>query len=704
MRQNFSITGYSAVDEVVNRADNTPDRIGHDLIKATGFEVWTGAGKTGTQLVIDTHFSLTVKDTKRSDRAGFDIFTLFAVTDPTYYDTDLYLTYTYHGDYLSVENMTELFNDIIPEERIPTLAEKAAMAGTEGTPDASNPFVTNEDTRLALVPSTGEKAALAGTSGTPGTDNKYVTNADERLPTVNQKEAMMGSYGSPSGTNRFVTEEDPILGTGGESIDPMLHFVKKATGSAIPGRFATLPGTNDIASVENDGYNDKLYLYRRTGDTWSLVGTPYQFLHSSGFVYLTGVSATQVAVIDTISDTIHLYGHVNGVWSEAGGWISFQGSNFLSISGSATNRVVMGRVGGVYKYSYYSSQWHYLGGTHLDPGESTEVSVAEISSTDVAVTCTQGVLGDDFLARYTWNEETDEYDIVGTPYVFDPQPIAARMTVNKGPGDSVFLQVWDGATGGLGYYTAQFTWTGSTYAPIPGALPGSSNIYATVAYTSGTELLVYDGTNIAPYSFGMDVVNHRTTFLVSSGAMTAPDLPIGRGIVLMKDSAYDGNPVTISTPSGADFEGLSSLELYGQYSYVELERISSTVFAVKEFRDAFDFTPEINFSTLNEGIVYTTQLGKLERSKNTETISIFVAASKGTSTGNLNVTVPTIRANTLSQGTMATINITGTNDIVKVISSAGVLNFYKVPSGAVTEANLPSVGTFTIRGSFSYNR
>ena len=445
MRQNFSVTGYSVIDEVVNRADDTPDRIGHDLIKSTGFEVWTGAGKTGTQLVIDTHFTLTVKDTKRSERAGFDIYTLFAVIDPTYYDTDLYLTYTYHGDYLSVENMKELFNDIIPEERIPTLAEKAAMAGTEGTPDASNPFVTNEDTRLARVPSTGEKAALAGTSGTPGTDNKYVTDADERLyddrsptahasehvegsdvipdatvtvpglmsaadkikldatdptllPTADQKAAMAGSYGSPSATNRFVTEDDPILGTGGESIEPMLHFVKKAPGSAIPGRFATLPGTNDIASVENDGYNDKLYLYRRTGDTWSLVGTPYQFLHSSGSVWLTGVSATQVAVIDTTSKTIHLYGHVNGVWSEAGGWISFQGTNFLSISGSAINRVVMGRMGGVYKYSYYSNQWHYLGGTWIDPVESTEVSVAEISSTDVAVTCTRGST-DDFLAR-----------------------------------------------------------------------------------------------------------------------------------------------------------------------------------------------------------------------------------------------------------------------------------------------------------------
>jgi len=459
-----------------------------------------------------------------------------------------------------------------------------AVSGTDGRLKDARPPTAHASEHVAgsdvIDDATTTNSGLMSAADKAKAD---ATNPDY-IPTADQKAAMAGSYGSPSATNRFVTEDDPILGTGGESIEPMLHFVKKAPGSAIPGRFATLPGTNDIASVENDGYNDKLYLYRRTGDTWSLVGTPYQFLHSSGSVWLTGVSATQVAVIDTTSKTIHLYGHVNGVWSEAGGWISFQGTNFLSISGSAINRVVMGRMGGVYKYSYYSNQWHYLGGTLIDPGESTQVSVAEISSTDVAVTCTRG-LTDDFLARYTWNGGTQKYDIVGTPYVFDPQPVAARMTVYKGPGDSVFLQVWDGATGGLGYYTAQFIWTGSTYAPIPGVLPGNGNYDSALAYTSGTELLVYDGTNIAPYSFSKDVVTHRTTFLVSSGSMTAPDLPIGRGIVLMKDSAYDGNPVTITPPSGATFEGLASLSLYGQYSFVELERISSTVFAVKELRD-----------------------------------------------------------------------------------------------------------------------
>ena len=54
----------------------------------------------------------------------------------------------------------------------------------------------------------------------------------------------------------------------------------------------------------------------------------------------------------------------------------------------------------------------------------------------------------------------------------------------------------------------------------------------------------------------------------------------GSRLLIRRTAAYDGNPVTISPPSGATFEGLSSISLYGQYSYVELERISATVFAL----------------------------------------------------------------------------------------------------------------------------
>ena len=59
----------------------------------------------------------------------------------------------------------------------------------------------------------------------------------------------------------------------------------------------------------------------------------------------------------------------------------------------------------------------------------------------------------------------------------------------------------------------------------------------------------------------------------------------GSRLLIRRTSAYDGNPVTITPPSSATFEGRASLSLYGQYSFVELERISSTVFAIKDLKE-----------------------------------------------------------------------------------------------------------------------
>lgn len=108
MRYNFRAEGYPITDEAVVRSNNAADRIGHDLIKQAGFEVWTGEGKTGTQLVEGTDFALSVKDVKRSTEAEFDIYTLFAVTNASYEGVTLYLSYTACGDYLSVENIQEM--------------------------------------------------------------------------------------------------------------------------------------------------------------------------------------------------------------------------------------------------------------------------------------------------------------------------------------------------------------------------------------------------------------------------------------------------------------------------------------------------------------------------------------------------------------------------------------------------------------------
>ncbi len=66
----------------------------------------------------------------------------------------------------------------------------------------------------------------------------------------------------------------------------------------------------------------------------------------------------------------------------------------------------------------------------------------------------------------------------------------------------------------------------------------------------------------------------------------------GSRLLIRRTAAYDGDPVTITPPSGATFEGLESIKLYGQYSFVELERISSTVFAIKDLKDEYVWDSE----------------------------------------------------------------------------------------------------------------
>ena len=73
----------------------------------------------------------------------------------------------------------------------------------------------------------------------------------------------------------------------------------------------------------------------------------------------------------------------------------------------------------------------------------------------------------------------------------------------------------------------------------------------------------------------------------STATITINGLNNGEQVTVRKLSAYDGNAITITPPSGATIEGLTQIELYGQYSFVELERISATVFAVKDLKDEY---------------------------------------------------------------------------------------------------------------------
>lgn len=105
---NYLSTGYTITDETVSRTSSTALRIGHDLIKATGFEIWTGSGKTGTQLTLTTDYVLSAEATDYTTKVGSTIYTKLAIVNGAYLNTTLYISYVTVGDYASVENVKEL--------------------------------------------------------------------------------------------------------------------------------------------------------------------------------------------------------------------------------------------------------------------------------------------------------------------------------------------------------------------------------------------------------------------------------------------------------------------------------------------------------------------------------------------------------------------------------------------------------------------
>lgn len=142
MRYDFSPTGYTITDELVNRASTQPQFLSHDLIKSSSIDVWTGPGNTGTRLIKNVDYSLTIKDIKRSEMAGFDIYTLFAIINPAFLSVNVYVSFVTCGDYVSIAGIQDIIGDMVDISSIPTPGQKAALAGSRGTPGSANKYLT----------------------------------------------------------------------------------------------------------------------------------------------------------------------------------------------------------------------------------------------------------------------------------------------------------------------------------------------------------------------------------------------------------------------------------------------------------------------------------------------------------------------------------------------------------------------------------
>src|SRR5690606_32446090 len=103
-----------------------------------GFSIYTGQSKTGEELVLGTDYELLHEDTRLSAQTdGQHIYTKVRILNPTYHNTNLYITYMTVGDYAVADDI----NAAIEKIRTPQI--KADLTNPEMVP--TWPFALNHN-------------------------------------------------------------------------------------------------------------------------------------------------------------------------------------------------------------------------------------------------------------------------------------------------------------------------------------------------------------------------------------------------------------------------------------------------------------------------------------------------------------------------------------------------------------------------------
>lgn len=116
MKLNMNLEGTQITDEIKNDVGSGTFLLDHDtFFSGEDFEVWTGPGKTGTQLIQNGDYVLELEDTRLSGLCQRPVYTAVRVITPTYQQGQLYITYKTIGDY----NDATILNSILAaaEER-----------------------------------------------------------------------------------------------------------------------------------------------------------------------------------------------------------------------------------------------------------------------------------------------------------------------------------------------------------------------------------------------------------------------------------------------------------------------------------------------------------------------------------------------------------------------------------------------------------
>ena len=424
----------------------------------------------------------------------------------------------------------------------------------DATTEASGLMSNGDKTKLDnQLPSADEKAALAGVGGTPSGSNKYVTDADGRLPTAEQKAALAGSYGTPSAVNRYVTETDPILGGSAADITGIENWASFFRMFGAPEKIYDWSEVGSGVLVCGAFYNGTLFcgttggiIYRQNADgTFSI----YQVLPSANIMFTDG---TNFYIAELSGDIYKMDG--SGVFQATGqterNWTGLaMHEGYLYATVFAGDIYKMDGAGVMQATGQTSRQWTGLAsdGTNLyASARSVPGDIYKMDGSGVFQATGQTARG--------WG----------------------RLCIYK---SVLYATIESG-----GVY-----WMNSTGIMIDtgcSASDGIDTIFRDM-FTDDTYFYSVDAMSSDIYSFANKTPSIN---IPAVGTLPIPStFPIGGRKLIRRTSAYDGNPVTITPPSGATFEGMTSISLYGQYSYVILERISATLFAIVDLSD--DYLP-----------------------------------------------------------------------------------------------------------------
>lgn len=154
------------------------------------------------------------------------------------------------------------------DPRVPTTDQKSAMAGTSGTPSASNKYVTNNDSRMSSIADLSRKTltqTITVAAGAEASINLDLYTAFAIWSVETNKAARLRIYATTADRTTDTSRAEGVAPTAGiglitEVITTASLLVVPMTPPQIGASLATIPGTSIPALIKNKSASADLVL------------------------------------------------------------------------------------------------------------------------------------------------------------------------------------------------------------------------------------------------------------------------------------------------------------------------------------------------------------------------------------------------------------------------------------------------------------